>query len=47
MLPTDSTKKFSEVFDNATKFLNEWKASALYEENLIKDENVTKTFYLI
>ena len=47
MLPTDSTKKFSEVFDSATKFLNEWKASALYEEGLIKNENVTKTFYLI
>ena len=47
MLPTDSTLKFSEVFDNATKFLNEWKASAFYEEGLIKDENVTKTFYLI
>ena len=47
MLPTDSTLKFSEVFDNATKFLNEWKTSALYEEGLIKDENVTKTFYLI
>lgn len=47
MLPTDSTLKFSEVFDNATKFLTEWKASALYEDGLIKDENVTKTFYLI
>lgn len=47
MLPTDSTLRFSEVFDNATKFLNEWKASALYEDGLIKDENVTKTFYLI
>ena len=47
MLPTDSTLKFSEVFENSTKFLNEWKASALYEEGLIKDENVTKTFYLI
>ena len=47
MLPTDSTLKFSEVFDNATKFLTEWKASAFYEDGLIKDENVTKTFYLI
>lgn len=46
MLPTDSTLKFSEVFENSTVFLKEWKDSALYDDKM-EDKNITKLFYLL
>lgn len=46
-LPHDTTKTFSEVFDNANGFLAEWKDSGLYNEALISDSSIKTLFYLL
>jgi len=38
---------FSDAFESADNFLNEWKASGLYTANLIADNSIKTLFYLI
>jgi len=44
-LPHDTTKTFTEIFESKETFLSEWKESGLYEEGLVKDSSITKTFF--
>lgn len=47
MIPIYSTKTFTQVWESATSFLNEWKSCALYSSDLITDANINRTFYLL
>lgn len=46
-IPHDTTKIFTEIFENADSFLDGWKASGLYEESLVADSSVKKLFFLV
>ena len=58
MIPEYSTIRFCDVYDSATDFVSDYKASALYDaytdtshnvhlNNSISDDNATKLFYLL
>lgn len=59
MIPMYSTKKFSDVWEDATSFSNDYKASPLYDyvaatqstpaqlNNSLTDDNITKLYYLL
>lgn len=46
-LPRYDTFLFTEVYDNADDFLADWQASGLYESGWIKDDSITKLYYLL
>lgn len=47
MLPMYDTKLFTELYNEADDFLDDWKASGLYKSGLIKDDSVKTIFYLL
>ena len=48
MIPMYNTKLFTEVWDNADSFLDEYKASPYYiTNNTLDDTNVVLTYYLL
>ena len=57
MIPMYNTKRFSEIWTDATSFILDYKSSSLYDANTInnviyynnslKDENITKLYYLL
>lgn len=46
-IPHDTTKIFTDIFDNDELFLNSWKECGLYEEDLLLEKNVKKLFFLL
>lgn len=48
MIPKYSTMTFSQVWDEASKFVADFKASPFYRaDQLVKDDNLTLTYYLL
>jgi len=45
MLPYDSTKIFTEIFEDYDDFIYSWKESGFYEDGLVKDENIKKIYF--
>jgi len=46
-IPQYNTKLFTQIYDNATSFLNDWKTSGLYSNGLVADTSITKLYYLL
>lgn len=47
MIPRDRTLLFKNIFENSDDFLQNWKESDFFEEELIKDFNIKKIYALL
>ncbi len=46
-IPQDTTKIFTDIWDNNEDFLDDWKECGLYKSGLISDDSVSTIFFLL